>query len=411
MKEIAGFSNGDLLFQTVFFTRQNMSPPKSVIDLRNSLQEKMEKLPSDQIQKMMRGDHVRQTMERTSMRRSNLCNGLSINQSQALQSTTNLSHQDMSDVILLYFDSQSKQIFLKRLELSNERISESASVWIKVLFDVWCTSSHFLEKSPMLVKKFESVSEPMTIYYAGKAIMESREFKCPLCPEVFPLITQEGRNRYESHRNVHEIQNFSCQCNVLLNTTVDRTNHIKLFHSNGKYKQCSDCEFIGTNEEVTIHRNQIHQTYICDVCGHVSENVKKHNNHILKHKVFKCKECGEEFVGSSKFSHHRADVHGKEFSCEECGKIIKGRWKWLQHVKSTHGGNRFMCDICGQGFKHKLTMKRHKISVHIKNRPFVCRYGCGADYNDECNLRTHEKRRHGGIYKKGDSYKDVYKNL
>lgn len=360
---------------------------------------------------MMRGDQVRKVMERANIRKSNHEDRLPFNQGHTLQLTENLSHQEMNDVFLLYFHSHSKQIFLRRLELSHERMSESASLWIKVLFDVWCTSRHFVDKSAMLVNKFESVSEPMTIYYCGKAIMESREFKCPLCPEVFPMITLDDRHRYEDHRNVHEIQNFSCDCNVLLNTNVDRTNHIKLFHSSGKYRQCSDCEFIGTNVEVTTHRNQIHQTYICDVCGHVSENMKKHNNHILKHKVFKCKECGEEFIGSSKFSHHRADVHGKEFSCEECGKVIKGRWKWLQHVKSTHGGNRFMCDICGQGFKHKLTMKRHKISVHIKNRPFVCRYGCGADYNDECNLRTHEKRRHGGIYKKGDSYKDVYKNL
>jgi hypothetical protein len=36
----------------------------------------------------------------------------------------------------------------------------------------------------------------------------------------------------------------------------------------------------------------------------------------------------------------------------------------------------------------------HMMNVHIKARPYVCTYGCGAAYNDKSTLRQHEKRKH-----------------
>jgi len=34
-------------------------------------------------------------------------------------------------------------------------------------------------------------------------------------------------------------------------------------------------------------------------------------------------------------------------------------------------------------------------SVHIKNRPFVCRYECGAASNEKGNRKKHEIAKHG----------------
>ena len=38
------------------------------------------------------------------------------------------------------------------------------------------------------------------------------------------------------------------------------------------------------------------------------------------------------------------------------------------------------------------------MNVHIKARPYACRYGCGAAYNDSSNRGHHERKKHGGNY-------------
>ena len=38
------------------------------------------------------------------------------------------------------------------------------------------------------------------------------------------------------------------------------------------------------------------------------------------------------------------------------------------------------------------------MNVHIKARPYTCRYGCGAAYNDSSNRGHHERKKHGGNY-------------
>ncbi|TRY79415.1 hypothetical protein TCAL_02263 [Tigriopus californicus] len=386
----------------------SLSTPRSVKELKESLKGKMERLTTEQLHHIMSSEKMLPVMARTEAR------GLrNLQERTTLRVTicSNITSLEMEEVILVCFPSKSKALHFKQIVVNADRITDCAKIWVDVLLDVWCTSRPSLPRAEFLLDRFQSVTEPMTVYFAAKSVLDSRQVVCSDCGETFPMVTAKKREAWNRHQEMHKLQKFECDCDVSLNTNVEKENHVKLFHCNGKYLKCADCEFIGSEKELSEHRNFNHQTYICDICGTVSMNLKRHNGHLLTHRVSKCDVCGEEFQGPSKLFRHKSNVHGKDFSCEDCGHVFKGRLKWMLHKKRAHEeGARFICDLCGQSFNRKLTMKRHKISVHIKNRPFVCRYGCGADYNDECNLRTHEKRRHGGVFKQG-SFLYIYKNI
>ena len=40
----------------------------------------------------------------------------------------------------------------------------------------------------------------------------------------------------------------------------------------------------------------------------------------------------------------------------------------------------------------------HKMSVHTKARPFVCRFGCGAASSDKGNRKKHEITKHRKVF-------------
>ena len=77
------------------------------------------------------------------------------------------------------------------------------------------------------------------------------------------------------------------------------------------------------------------------------------------------------------------------------------------HIKVMHTDDkdkRFQCIDCGKGFIYKDSLEKHKMNVHLKLRPYICRYdGCDVSYNDASNRNQHEKRVHGAVQKKVNS--------
>jgi len=51
---------------------------------------------------------------------------------------------------------------------------------------------------------------------------------------------------------------------------------------------------------------------------------------------------------------------------------------------------KYKCEECGKGFVEKGKLEIHTTSVHIRNRPYACRYECGAAYNEKGNRTKHE---------------------
>ena len=72
------------------------------------------------------------------------------------------------------------------------------------------------------------------------------------------------------------------------------------------------------------------------------------------------------------------------------------------HVKTVHGDNskkKYKCVYCEKAFISKNMLDAHMMNIHIKTRPYSCRFGCDFSYNDISNRNSHEKMKHGGLFK------------
>ena len=59
---------------------------------------------------------------------------------------------------------------------------------------------------------------------------------------------------------------------------------------------------------------------------------------------------------------------------------------------------RRRCEQCGKGFVDETKLRSHKMNVHLKLRPYKCRFGCDLSYNDKSNRTGNEKRKHWDLY-------------
>ena len=108
-----------------------------------------------------------------------------------------------------------------------------------------------------------------------------------------------------------------------------------------------------------------------------------------------CPICGKDF---SNLKHHMK-VHNSEEECPECGKMFR---RLEIHIKTMHipdNEKKVVCSECGKGCGNKYSLEKHMMNVHLKLRPYKCRYGCDIAYNDSSNRNCHEKKKHGGIFK------------
>ena len=86
------------------------------------------------------------------------------------------------------------------------------------------------------------------------------------------------------------------------------------------------------------------------------------------------------------------------FECHDCGVTIVGYRKYCRHRMKAHDKMRYECDQCDKKFISNSALKCHMMNVHIRTRPYNCRYGCNMAYNDVSNRNSHEKKKHGGLF-------------
>ena len=59
---------------------------------------------------------------------------------------------------------------------------------------------------------------------------------------------------------------------------------------------------------------------------------------------------------------------------------------------------KFQCKHCGKGFWLQNALDIHIMNMHLKLKPYNCRYGCEISYNDKSNRNHHERRKHGKLF-------------
>ena len=139
---------------------------------------------------------------------------------------------------------------------------------------------------------------------------------------------------------------------------------------------------------------------ILDDCGFTAKTEIILGNHkAYKHddKLAICDVCAQNFTGRLKMMIHkrRVHIHGGKKQCPHSGNMISQLWK---HIKIMHNDDKkklHSCSVCGRGFIDITRLKCHTRSAHTKEKPFPCRFLCGASCAEAGNRKKHEVTRHG----------------
>ena len=92
------------------------------------------------------------------------------------------------------------------------------------------------------------------------------------------------------------------------------------------------------------------------------------------------------------------ESHKEKTPCPECNTLVKDLNRHISIAHTSDENKKIQCQDCGKGFLTKSQLENHRMNVHLKQRPYQCRYGCDIAYNDTSNRRAHEKKIHGKLF-------------
>eukprot|EP00088_Acartia_fossae_P005965 TRINITY_DN12710_c0_g1_i1.p1 TRINITY_DN12710_c0_g1~~TRINITY_DN12710_c0_g1_i1.p1 ORF type:complete len:618 (+),score=103.32 TRINITY_DN12710_c0_g1_i1:38-1891(+) len=214
--------------------------------------------------------------------------------------------------------------------------------------------------------------------------------------------------KYWAHMDLHQTNNIMCSygcVNVTFKNFIHRKHHIQVYHKKEKLG-CDKCYFLcSTAEELTDHIQKKHaekekyvrktKRIVCDICGKEmsSASLKDHKEMAHDPVLIQCNQCPGKYTAAALKRHIRV-CHSEGF-CNICGIKVKMLVRHMNVMHSSEKNSKHKCEHCPKVFHYKHQLTNHTMSVHLKERPYKCRYGCDIAYNDSSNRNAHERRRHG----------------
>lgn len=146
--------------------------------------------------------------------------------------------------------------------------------------------------------------------------------------------------------------------------------------------------------------------YICEQCGasfNQSANLKYHRRtkHPTKaeaeandHERYDCNICQKQFHSRYTLKYHTLQKHAAQLEveqlheCKVCGRRMAKRFMLVQHMLM-HNAEKMPCEHCGRLFARKFELEAHIRAVHLKLKPFACKY-CAESFASRKTLRHHE---------------------
>ena len=209
----------------------------------------------------------------------------------------------------------------------------------------------------------------------------SLSYPCPHCGKITQGRRLKEHIKYRCTKNPG-IKPETCGiCGHISRNRTQHQAHIRYLH--------------GEKKEKEILKS------VCTICGKVlaSSFMKKHMiTHEIRELKYKCELCEALFVDQSQVLTHTRNVHKEKSACPHCGIMVR---QLKRHIRNAHipdAEKKHQCQDCGKGFIEKSEMNNHRMNVHLKLKPYPCRYGCDISYNDTSNRNSHEKKKHGKLF-------------
>lgn len=168
--------------------------------------------------------------------------------------------------------------------------------------------------------------------------------------------------------------------------------------------QCALCNMnFNTKKKFRVHLYNQHRQFHCKVCDVTLEKESRYRQHIAAvHKVkkrVKCDLCYKDFTNKVTMERHKRTMHfcikGNKHKCPQCDFETFNKNYLKLHMDKHEKSPAFVCDMCGDGFYLKRTLLDHLEAAHGSG--FKCDV-CGKMYTSKGNLVQHLKI-HDGIRK------------
>ena len=157
--------------------------------------------------------------------------------------------------------------------------------------------------------------------------------------------------------------------------TVARKSFLEL-EKESKPKTCIFCEKTFKNKtKCDLHKKIVHWPTLVsfNICQKKCPNELALRNHIKKHKVISCGECGKRMNGFNYNTHLKSHIQDEtEYKCNMCKKYFKWKQSLKRHQRGckslrVNDGTMFKCISCPDMFIWKKSLKRHILLKHSIN--------------------------------------------